>query len=121
MLRKVLIVDDESSIANLLGDIVGMLDIETKILNDGTEVLAIAKEWKPDLITLDIMMPGPSGIEVLSQLKSDPQTESIPVFIISVVSQKPEFAIRLASAEKIFEKPIDTKKLVQHIQKLVTK
>ena len=112
---KVLIVDDELSITNFIADIVRLLGCETRVLTSGSKVLAMAKEWKPDLITLDVMMPAPGGVEVLNELKSDPETASIPVFIVSVVAN--QLAGKLHQAQAIFPKPIDTKEFIEQVRK----
>jgi CheY-like chemotaxis protein len=116
--KKILVVDDELSISNFIGDIIRILGYEHKILTSGKKVLSTAKEWKPDLITLDIMMPAPDGIEVLNQLKSDPETASIPVFVISVVANTSQMADKLSHARCVFQKPIDTKLLIEEIRKI---
>ena len=118
-MNKILVVDDEGAIASMIADMVGLLGCESRILNDGKDVLSVAKEWKPDLITLDIMMPPPDGIEVLSQLKNDPETKTIPVVIISVVAKNREFSSQIALADKVVAKPMDLKKLGQTIRKLI--
>lgn len=118
MIKRVLVVEDELSIADFLADVVQMLGCESKILTSGAKVLATAKEWRPSLITLDVMMPPPNGIEVLAQLKSDPETAQIPVFIVSVVAGKPEFLAQLDKAQEIFSKPLDTKQFVSKLKLL---
>ena len=116
-MKKVLIVDDELSISNFIVDIIRLLDYEPKILTSGTKVLATAKEWKPDLITLDVMMPSPDGIEVLDQLKKDPETAAIPIFIVSVMANNSEVSGKLAQAQWVFNKPIDTKAFIDQVRK----
>ena len=115
-MKKVLIVDDELSISDFLVDIVRLMNYEPKVLTSGAKVLKMAKEWKPDLITLDIMMPSPDGIEVLTQLKNDPETASIPIFVVSVVADKSEFRDKLSKAQKVFSKPLDTKKFINDLK-----
>jgi len=115
-LKKVLIVEDELFTANFLVDIFNTLGFESKILTEGKPVLTTAREWKPNLITLDIMIPSPNGIEVLSELKSDPDTKSIPVFIVSVVANRSDLRDQLATACAIFEKPFEIKELIEKVQ-----
>lgn len=112
-------VEDELSIANFIVDVVQMLGFETKMLTTGAKVLQTALEWKPDLITLDLMMPSPDGIEVLRQLKGESKTELIPVFVISVVAQNADILGKIAKANRIFSKPLDTKLFIEEVQKAV--
>ncbi len=116
-MKRVLVVDDELSISNFVTDIVHLLGYETKTLTSGSRVLATAKSWKPDLITLDVMMPSPDGIQVLRQLKGDPETAAIPVFVVSVVANNDEVRSQLSQAQSIFQKPIDTKEFIAQVQK----
>ncbi|MBF0438245.1 MAG: hybrid sensor histidine kinase/response regulator [Magnetococcales bacterium] len=86
-LQKILIVDDERFNINAL---VNMLSHEYKIMvaKDGEQALkAIHTEFPPDLILLDIMMPGINGLEVCRRIKADPNTESIPVIFLSSLDQ----------------------------------
>ena len=117
-MKKILVVDDELSIVNFVSDIVSVLGFETKFLTNGKKVLSTAKEWKPDVITLDIMMPSPNGLEVLDQLKSDPATASIPVFVMSALTQNPEVQAKLRLAQAVFPKPIDTKDFILRLRQL---
>ena len=116
MMKKVLIVDDELSIVNFITDVVKVLGFESKFLTDGKKVFATAKEWRPDIITLDLMIPAPSGIEVLAQLKADPATSAIPVYIVTAVRATPEIAEKLTAAQAVFYKPIDTKEFITRLR-----
>ena len=115
-MKKILVVDDELSIVNFISDVVRVVGFEPKFLTNGKKVLATAKDWKPDVITLDIMMPRPNGIEVLTQLKSDPETEKIPVYIISAAITSPEIQAKLSLAQAVFLKPIDTKDFITRLR-----
>ncbi len=86
MKKKILIVDDEQQIVDLvklmLGDSYEYLEA-----NDGYSALELAKNETPDLVLLDIMMPGMDGYEVCQKLRADPATKNI---IIAMVSAKKE-------------------------------
>ena len=97
-MRKILIVDDELSIVNFISDVVRVLGYEPKFLTNGSKVHSTVMEWKPDVVTLDIMMPSPNGLEVLIQLKADPQTAAVPVYILSAVTATPEVQAKLHPA-----------------------
>ncbi len=79
--KKVLVVEDELSIASFMTDLIQDLGYDCRLLTSGVEVLQTAKDWKPDLITLDLVMPSPDGLQVLGMLKSDEETKNIPVFV----------------------------------------
>ena len=113
--KKVLIVDDDAPVADLISDIMGGLGCETRVLYSGEAVHETARDWKPELITLDIQMPGKSGIECLAELKGDPATRDIPVVIISVVARRPDILRQLVLAAKVIEKPLTVQTLTDCI------
>ena len=83
---RILIVDDEIFNVDYMEQEIQDLGFETVCAYDGPEALEKVSSEKPDLVLLDIMMPGMNGYEVLSRLKDDPQTRDIPVIIISALS-----------------------------------
>lgn len=106
----VLIVDDEKSVIDVLTSLMRTGDqaIEIAGAQSGIEALLIIGERKPDLLILDIAMPGMNGIEVCQRLKSSPVTKKIKIVAISGV---PDPAIRqgslAAGADLFFAKPLD--------------
>ena len=103
--RLVLIVDDEADSRILLTHYVEEFGCRAIAAHSATNALKLARELKPDLITLDLMMPGVNGWDMLSALKSDPELAEIPIVIISVVAQ--ESRATLAGAIDVLQKPID--------------
>lgn len=116
MSKRVLIVEDELSVADFLADIVNLVGCETRKLHSGAKVLLTAKEWKPDVITLDIMIPPPDGLEVLELLKADPETRDIPVFVVSAIATRPNISGPLSRAQALFSKPLDTKLFIARLR-----
>jgi putative two-component system response regulator len=80
--KTILAVDDAESNIDILVDALGS-EYEVVVALDGESALEIVAEDKPDLILLDIMMPGIDGFEVLKRLKASPDTADIPVVILS--------------------------------------
>lgn len=82
--RKILIIDDEPNYCLAVQRALSLKGhFEFEIASNGKIGVSIAKKFIPDIILLDIMMPGMSGLQVLEKLKSNPKTESIPVCILS--------------------------------------
>jgi putative two-component system response regulator len=81
----ILVVDDTEENIDILVDALGD-DYELIVATDGTSALELMKSEKPDLILLDIMMPGLSGYEVCYRLKKDPKTEDIPIIFLTAIS-----------------------------------
>jgi len=87
MAKKILIVDDDVTLVEMYSERLKAEGFEVEAAPDGVECLLKTKEWKPDLILLDIMMPKKNGFETLEELKSSPETESIPVIMLSALIQ----------------------------------
>jgi two-component system cell cycle response regulator len=106
----ILIVDDEEDIIDLLTSLMRTTGEEIEIAGarSGVEALLIIGERKPDLLILDIMMPGMNGIEVCQRLKSSPATQKIKIVAISGIPD-PEIRQRsLAAGADLFSpKPFD--------------
>ncbi|OHC76484.1 MAG: hypothetical protein A3G18_12955 [Rhodospirillales bacterium RIFCSPLOWO2_12_FULL_58_28] len=81
-MRKVLIVDDDTRIIQTLGSLLRE-EASVTLATSGEDAMMIAKANKPDLILLDVAMPGMDGFAVCGKLKNDPQTKSIPVIFIA--------------------------------------
>jgi len=119
--RKILVIDDEPDIITFLEVFLEDHDFVVISASDGEEGFAKAKEEKPDLITLDVTMPGKSGTEVFRQLRVDPETKNIPVYIITGVMDFRQFIYQRAiePPEGYMEKPIDSDELIASIYKIL--
>ena len=120
---RVLIVDDEEDfcyfIKNNLED-TGEFDILTA--NNGEQGIAAAKEASPDLILLDIIMPGISGTEVAENLLRDPQTRQIPIIFLTAVVTKEELGsqtLREIGGNKFIAKVAETSDLIGAIKEVL--
>jgi putative two-component system response regulator len=112
-----LLVDDEPANIHLLKGVLHS-DFKFKIATNGDKALRIAQtEPHPDLILLDVMMPGIDGYEVCRQLKSDPATAGIPVIFVSGHTVEAELQKGLAlGAVNFVSKPIDPVKVNAAVQ-----
>lgn len=90
MTGYVLIVDDEPEITKLFEITLRKIGIKTKVANDGAEALRQIKRGRPDLVVLDLMMPGVSGFEVLKRLRRQPSTADLPVIVVSSYTNIPQ-------------------------------
>ena len=84
--KKVLVVDDESPIADMISDFCQSFGFDAKTMNSGEDALEAVKSYRPDLITLDLIMTDLSGLEVLEMLKGDEETRKVPVIVISALA-----------------------------------
>ena len=117
---RILVVDDEIYIVHILDFSLGMEGYEVLTALDGEQALERLKADKPDLIVLDIMMPKVDGYEVCRTIKSSPETQHIPVILLSAkgrnVDQKMGFDV---GADDYITKPFSPRKLVERINALL--
>ncbi len=114
--KKILIIDDEGPIAEMISDFCQTYGFETKVLNSGEIAVDVAKSYKPDVITLDLVMPETSGFEVVEMLKQDPETRKIPVIVISSYGWAKDAAKTFALAKAVVQKPVSMKVLGEQIE-----
>lgn len=115
--RKILVVDDELNIMRVMRHILEVEGYTVLEASTGMEALARAREEKPDLVLLDVLLPDIDGFEVLERMRKDPETADLPVVILSIMEAK-EQSFRLG-AQDYFNKPIDRVKLVDTVQSLL--
>jgi len=122
--KKILIIDDETSITRLL-----KLNLEktgTFVVRDenkGAKGYAAAREFKPDLILLDIMMPDMDGGDVASQLQSDPLLKSVPIIFLTAAVKKEEVNARdgVIGGFPYIAKPLNVKGVLNVIEQQLGK
>ncbi len=118
----VLVIDDDPVILELLRvnfEIEGFLVVTAK---DGDEGFALAQELQPDVVISDIMMPHRDGLQLLSDLKSDPSTEMLPVILLSAKAQTSEVEHGLdMGADDYITKPFDPIQLIDRLNAVVGK
>ena len=118
MSSLVLIIEDHPPTAKFISELLVNRDLKTVIAADGANGLAKAEELNPELVLLDIMMPGINGIEVFEKLRSNPKTARIPVIFVSV-RYEDEFKKRgfeLGAVDYII-KPFKNERLVDAVEK----
>lgn len=99
--KKILIVEDEATLQKALAEFLAEDGFEVLCASDGEQAVALAKSKKPDLVLLDIILPKKDGYEVLTELKNEASTKSIPVILLTNL-ESPE------DIDKAFEKGAST-------------
>lgn len=94
----VLVVDDEVDIATYLASVLEDAGMQVLMAHDGDRALEMVRTHRPDLISLDLVMPGMSGIRVMQQLRRDKELSRIPVMIVTAHARDPEIRGDLDSA-----------------------
>jgi signal transduction histidine kinase/CheY-like chemotaxis protein len=111
----VLVIDDDDDARDLLSRFLEREGYNVAAASGGEDGLRLAKEIKPAVITLDVMMPSMDGWAVLSNLKKDPELASIPVIMLTIVEEE-QMGLALGASEYL-TKPIDWEKLSDILQK----
>jgi DNA-binding response OmpR family regulator len=121
MAKKILVVDDDKNIAQFLVTILRGNGYEVVTAMDGTQAVMRAHREKPDLILLDIMMPGGDGFNVCDKLRLSANTSSIPIIVLSASEQIgiPTRA-RQAGACCFLKKPFDVDDLMARVGKALS-
>src|SRR3954453_14084449 len=88
MTQKALVVEDDAVLAELLAEVLRRMQFEASVVNEGKNAVAFARENKPDLILLDLMLPDISGYDICRQLKLDRETNLIPIIIVTARTQR---------------------------------
>ena len=105
----VLVVDDDSTVRSLLAKTLEKEGYRAILARNGVEALALAREHRPQAITLDVLMPQMDGWGALKELKSDPELSDIPVIMVTVLNER-GMAIPLGAADFV-TKPVDRQRL----------
>lgn len=120
---KILLAEDEEDIQRLASlCLMRGGSWEVVLASDGEEALALAREDRPDVILLDVMMPKLDGFAVCQRLKADPATRNIPVIFLTASAQETQTQHGLSmGAIGYLHKPFDPLKLPQQVMDLLTK
>ena len=109
---RVLVVDDESDIRQAMAEILADEGYQVADAGDGAEALAKVRAFHPEVVLLDLMMPGMSGWDFLRAARGDPELSSIPVIVLSALGGE-----RAIEAQAFIEKPFDLDTLLRAVRR----
>lgn len=117
---KILVVDDDPEVGSFFIDLFKDYETEVKVVYDGFQAGLAIGEFRPDLIILDLLLPGINGFEICRRLKSDEKTKDIKILAITAYDT-PEHReeIKRANVDDYYAKPLDVEKLLQKINNFV--
>jgi DNA-binding response OmpR family regulator len=119
---KVLIVEDDPQTVKLIKFVLEKEHYSTICAKDGEEGLRMARERRPDLIILDLMLPEMDGYQVCETLKSDSNTKEIPVIVLTALDTGADFEKALEKkADWYITKPFDSQHLLKRVNYLIEK
>jgi two-component system response regulator MprA len=111
-----LIVDDEPAVADLINAVLINEGYTVAIARDGAQGLLLARDWNPDLILMDLMLPGVDGGTAIRRLKSHPETASIPIVAMSAGRTIRNQSEELTEADAVMAKPFDIDALLAQVE-----
>jgi len=115
--KKILVVEDEAPIQELLQFNLERKNYVVKVAGSGEEALSEVAGFSPDLILLDIMLPGADGLEVCKSLKGNPKTESIPIIMLTALSEEADIVAGLElGADDYVTKPFSPRVLMARVK-----
>lgn len=122
MPAKILVADDDIMLQRLISNTLKLEHHEIIVADNGSKALEMARTEKPDLVILDVMMPGLNGFDVCTALRKDPATTTLPVIMLSGLGQVQEKIMGLkAGADEYLTKPIDPRELLTRVEMLLAR
>ncbi len=119
--RKALVVDDDTELVELIRDVMeadGRFDV--RVANNGFDAGMMVKEYHPDIIVLDVMLPDINGKEVCQRVRSDSSMDDVQIICISGMVERDKIEeLRAAGANDFLQKPFETDELMNRICKLL--
>jgi DNA-binding response OmpR family regulator len=119
MVPRILIVDDERDFVELVQYRLAGLGCEFIVANNGVQALIQARQFKPSLILLDILLPDLDGLSVCEILRRQPSTKKIPIIFMSALSSEVTRRTVAMQADDFFTKPLDLERLQLRITELL--
>ncbi|HEV7507976.1 MAG TPA: response regulator [Thermoanaerobaculia bacterium] len=118
--RRVLIVDDEPNIILSLEFLLRQQGYEVSVARDGEEALVAAEDWRPDLMVLDVMLPGLDGFEVCRRLRERPENAGLKILLLTARGREVERVRGLEEgADAYVRKPFSTRQLMKTVAELL--
>lgn len=117
--KKVLVVDDDVDIREIIKLILDMEGFQVSELDNGSQVEETVQRWRPDVVLLDVLLGDMDGRDICKRLKSAPETQAIPVIIVSGTHGSHTRYEKNCMADDYLGKPFDIADLVDRVRRYV--
>jgi CheY-like chemotaxis protein len=117
---RILVVEDQDDVAQLIDVVLKGEGYTVAIARDGAQGLMMSRDWQPDLILMDIMLPGVDGGTLIARLRQEPETADLPIIAMSASRTLRDRTPEL-QADALLSKPFDVDALLVQVQFLLTR
>jgi len=118
--KHVLVAEDEPDIADALRQsLTERLDVELDVVANGALVMDSVAAHRPDILILDVALPGLNGLDVFDLLRSDPRLQGVPVLFLTGLPERAETASAATGVHEVIAKPFDVNDLIMRAKRLM--
>ncbi|WP_416899952.1 MAG: response regulator [Minwuia sp.] len=118
--KRILIVEDNMLVQEVYASALQTLGCDVITADDGHEAMELAHEEEPDLIIMDIMLPGVSGLDLVQTMKKDPSLKDVPIIVVTTMAMAGDQAkIKAAGADAYLPKPIQVDEFIASVRKIL--
>ena len=118
---KIFIVDDDSEISSLVKGELEAAGHEVQVCDNGREVMNLLHSYKPDLLLLDVMLPGIDGYSLASQITEDADTKAMPIIVLSALEPSRAMFQKFSQVTAYLTKPFNTEDLMSAVENALAK
>ncbi|MGY6635086.1 MAG: response regulator transcription factor [Alkalilacustris sp.] len=120
--RRVLLIEDEPNIVTAISFLLARDGWDVRTHGDGADALEVIRAERPDLLILDMMLPGRTGLEILRALRAEPGTAALPVLMLTARGQTSDRALAESSgASRFMAKPFSNTEILASVREMVAR
>lgn len=120
MSKRILVVEDNMLVQEVFASALQQLDCDVDTADNGQEAMERAYEDIPDLIIMDIMLPGVSGLDLVRKMKNDPELKDVPIIVVTTMAAAgDQQTIRDAGADGYLPKPIQIDRFLESVRRIL--
>jgi CheY-like chemotaxis protein len=121
--KKIMWVEDDNFLSGLIGKKLGNEKAILFHASNGEEAVVMVEKEKPDVLLLDILLPGMTGLQVLQKIKSNPATQGIPVLLLSNLGQKADIdkGAQLGAEKFLIKATLSLDEIIKEVKRVVSK